>query len=81
MVDGAPAYFEMEEGMKAHFCIKVDPESDAKGKVKVRLDKAFGRTMMFFSDVSKKPTPDNAAHTCKVDKTTYIRSVQKSEYN
>lgn len=66
MVEGVPSIFEMTDGMSEHFCFKSDIDTNPRASVKIKIEKFYGKTEMYISDTTKKPTKQSALHVVEV---------------
>eukprot|EP00347_Sterkiella_histriomuscorum_P008691 403344125 len=59
--DGVPGYFDLMEGDTAYFCFNNDPDINPRQVVKIATSKIYGRTLLYCSDISKKPNKLSAS--------------------
>lgn len=58
--------------MCENYSFKSDLETNLRAIVKIKLEKVYGKTEMYLSDISKKPTKQTASITTEVRNTISI---------
>ncbi|CDW86100.1 UNKNOWN [Stylonychia lemnae] len=59
--NGIPGFFDLTDGDVAYFSFVNDPDFNPKQAVKIAQNKLYGKTVLYVSDVSKKPNKSSAS--------------------